>query len=194
METVERAGAAPDVLQGWIMLLAAAGSSPLAGRDWLQMAAYLLCRKFKGPGRGAGYAPGPMGPRSAAVERALEGLLGSGLATEVAGSIFPTLKGREAAEMLESGEDGDVMRHVRELKDFVSGMNRDELLFYACRAYPGMTEGSAERRRVEDDADEIALGMVWKGHISRGRAAELLGKSVSYVLRRLKGQGYEIYA
>lgn len=194
METMERAEAAPDVLRDRILLLVAAGGAPLAGRDWLQMGAYLLCRKFRHVGREAGYVPGPAGPYSAAVEGALEGLLGSGLAAEVAGSIFLTWRGREAAERLESGEDGDVMWHVREFKDFVGGMNRDELLFYACRAYPGMTEGSAERRRVEAGADEIALGMVWKGHISRGRAAELLGKSVSYVLRRLKGQGYEIYA
>lgn len=74
------AGAAFDALQERILPLAWHGSDPaagrdgdpMAGRDWLQLEMYPTCGPYGDPGREAGYAPGPAGPRSAAVEDAFE--------------------------------------------------------------------------------------------------------------------------
>lgn len=192
MESMERAEVRLDLLQENVLLLAAADGGHVPGRDWLQMQMRLMSEGSDALGAAAGYGPGPAGPYSAAVDGALGRLLRTGLALELSGAIFPTAAGRDAAAALAAGADPDELRGVVECKGLFNGMTRDELVCYACLEYPDLTAGSAERDRVMAAADDIVLGMVWKGIISMGRASDLLGKGYHYVMDRLNAQGYQV--
>lgn len=193
MEPVEKATERLTTAQERIVMLAAAGGTHIPGRDWLQIEMYLLCRSYGDPAAEAGYGPGPAGPHSASVDRAVGQLVAMGAMAEVAGSLFLTRAGKSMAGRLGSESGKEALRRIADFKGFANGMSRDELLCYACREHPDLTEKSDERERVEANADEILLGMVWKEHIGIGLAAELMRRNIAFVMADLKGLGYDMY-
>lgn len=190
---MERAEARHTDMQERMLLLVGHGGAPIPGRDWLQFEMYLIYEWYGDPARDAYYVPGPTGPYSAIVNDSLEALLREGLVAEVAGFLFITLMGEKAAAGLEARKDEDIMECVDEFKDFASSFTRDELPCYVCRAHPGLTADSPERKRIVADTDEIIMGMVWKGRIGLSMAGGLTGKGVEDMMRRLKRRGYNLH-
>lgn len=81
---------------------------------------------------------------------------------------------------------------LREYKETFNDMTTDELLAYVYLAHPETASQSAKYAGLKPRMERLMLSLVRKEKISGQRAAELLGKSYSYVLEKAGKSGIRV--
>lgn len=182
-------------IQNLIILLARANNSPIRGKLWLQKELFLLSDRLEEIREQSGYEPYLLGPHSDTVAEELSQLEDIGVISFDANKIYLTNFGQEVAKKLEKtvgNKNPQLIDLIREYKEFLNDMTSDELLCYVYSAYPDMTEESVEYHNLKPKMENTILRLVEKNKISASRAAELLKKNKSDVIKMLNKRGIQV--
>ena len=179
-----------DVVQKFIILLADADDGdPVKGRTKLQKMMFMASKTVRELGEEGGFEPDNYGPHSEAVNEELEHLSSIGVLDAASGSISITPTGRRIAEELSRATSVNTVTMLRNTKRLLNDLQTREVLGYIYAAYPETTSESVEYERIKPQIEPILLGLIRKGKISSGHAAELLGKPLHYVIGLMKEAG-----
>ena len=83
-------------------------------------------------------------------------------------------------------EDEKILKVLDEYKKILNDMTNNELLAYTYSAYPDMVEESVEYENLKPNMENYILSLIRKQKISSQRAAELLGRSQDYIIKKMK--------
>lgn len=175
-----------DELHKFIILLANASGEPIKGRLKLQKMMYLLSDKIEEIKEQSSYDADNHGPYSKVLDEAEQYLEQIGMLTSSHGEIALTKTGKGIAQELSKDEDEKILKVLDEYKKFLNDMTGNELLAYTYSAYPDMTEESAEYENLKPNMENHILSLIRKQKISSQRAAELLGRSQDYIIKKMK--------
>ena len=79
-------------------------------------------------------------------------------------------------------------------KDLFNDITCDELLAFMYTAFSDMSKRSAEYEAIKPRIEELVFSLLKKGKISRGKAANLTGSPMRYVLVRMSEMGIPVFA
>jgi len=182
-------------IQELIILLARANDSPIRGKLWLQKELFLLSDRLEEIREQSEYEPYLLGPHSDTVDEELSQLEDIGVISFDANKIYLTNFGQEIAKKLEKtvgNKNPQLIDLIHEYKEFLNDMTSDELLCYVYSAYPDMTEESVEYHNLKPKMENTIFRLVEKNKISASRAAELLKKNKSDVIKILNKRGIQV--
>ena len=175
-------------IQSMIILLANAGNIPIKGRTWLQKEMFLLAERIEKIREDASYEPDLMGPYSDVLEEELTQLENLGIISIDDNKISITSSGKQIAKILEKKESAEVLRYIKDYKEFLNDLSQDELLCFVYSSRPDMTKESVKYEKLKPKMEKVLLNLVIKEKISKSRAAELLNKDLEYILDKLKNK------
>ncbi len=179
-----------DELQILMILLAKANNEPIRGRLKLQKMMYLLADKLDEIKDQSSYDADNYGPYSEVIDQESQYLEDVGVFTTSLGEIDLTKEGKEIAnEFVHKAANKELLHLLSDYKKFVNDMKTKELLAYVYSAYPDMTDESVAYEDLKPHMEENILSLVKKEKISSQRAAELLHKSQTYVIKKMKEKG-----
>lgn len=173
-----------DALQKYIILLAYANNEPINGRIKLQKIMFLLSHIIDEVGNSS-YEADNYGPYSEMVDEELGYLEQAGVLSAGAGKIELTKVGRQIAEVFVKKEDEDILMVLEGHKELLNDLSTKELLAYVFLTHPDMAEESPEYEKLKPRMDDYVMSLIKKEKISAERAAELLHKSLNYVIDRM---------
>ena len=168
-----------DVHKLAIMLAHACDDIPVQDSMKLQNLMFMLSSTYEKEDE-MGFRPGTDGPYSDIVEKEVRRLCDRGILSIEDGETQLTAAGRAIAERLAEKEP-DVFGRIGRYKEMFNDMDADEILTYVCRSHPSKVPRSLVDR-LEPDVEKHVLSMLRKEKISSGKAADLLGERVKYVI------------
>ena len=163
---------------------------PSGGSDRLQKMMFMASKAIGELGGQGRFEPGEHGPHSEAVDEDLARLASMGLLSDDGREIAIAPEGMRLAKVLSEDVGEDVMTMLCNQKEFLNDMTGREALGYICAAYPEVAARSAGYEKLRPDMEAILLSLIHKEKIPSGRAAELLGKPLEYVLGLVKNAGF----
>ena len=178
-DKVERSASRDDVHELAIMLAHACDDIPVQDSMKLQNLMFMLSNTYEKDDE-MGFRPGTDGPYSDIVEKEVRHLGDRGILSIENGETQLTGAGRAIAERL-AEKKPDVFGRIGRYKEMFNDMDADEILTYVCRSHPSKVP-RALVDRLEPDVEKHVLSMLRKEKISSGKAAELLGERVKYVI------------
>ena len=179
MDKVEHRALRDDVHELAIMLAHACDDSPVQDNIKLQNLMFMLSSTYEKEVK-MGFHPGMDGPYSDIVEREVRHLGDRGILSIENNKTQLTAAGREVAKCLAEKEP-DVFGRIGRYKEMFNDMDTDEILTYVWRSYPSSVP-RALVDRLKPDLEKHVLSMLRKKKIGSGKAADLLGKRVKYVI------------
>ena len=162
-----------------IMLAHACDGSPVQDSMKLQNLMFMLSSTDENEEK-MEFHPGTDGPYSDIVEEEVRRLCDRGILSVENGETQITAAGRTVAERI-AEEEPDAFETIARYKEMFNDMDADEILTYVCRSHPSKVP-RALVDRLEPDVEKHVLSMLRKEKISSGKAAELLGERVKYVI------------
>ena len=179
MDKAERNASRDDVHELAIMLAHACDDIPVQDSMKLQNLMFMLSSTYEKEEE-MGFHHGMDGPYSDIVEEEVRRLCERGILAIENGETRLTAAGRAIAERI-AEEEPNVFGRIGRYKEMFNDMDADEILTYVCRSYPFMVPRSLSDR-LWTDREKHVLSMLRKRKISSGKAAELLGERVKYVI------------
>lgn len=147
---------------------------------WLQKELFQLSKGFPDLEEFLDFQPHLQGPFSEEVEAVEKRLKRLGLIDRnSSGEIELTSKGRNFDDELQEEIPGHIQEAMKEIKDFMNDLSKDELLAYIYYTYPEMTADSVEKKDIDDKREELAQQMYEEDKISLEKASEIAGMSIS---------------
>ena len=180
-----------DDLHKFIIMLADAGGTPIRGKTKLQKMLYLLSYPLERLERHH-YEQHDRGPYSEVVDHEKEYLQTIGVLYSRRCEIGLTEEGCRVAEAVAGQADSRTLEVLREYKETFNDMTTDELLAYVYLAHPENASKSAKYASLKPRMERLMLSLVKKEKITGQRAAELLGKSYSHVLKKAGESGIRV--
>lgn len=178
-------------VQKHIILLANANAGePVRGRTKLQKMMFMVSDLLEAVGE-YGFKADNYGPYSDTVGEEARYLADVGVLHE-GDEISLTSMGRRLAERLAESEDGGTVAAISRYKEMLNDLTTKEVLAYVYSAYPTMTVRSTAYRDIERDMEKHVMSMLKKEKITVGRASELLGRNVLYVMRQASKMGIPV--
>ncbi len=178
-----------EKLHNFIILLANANDEPVRGRTKFQKMMFLLSNRFDEIREQCSYDKDDFGPHSKVILKELEYLDQVGVLSDNSSEIVITKLGKEIAKEIIKKEDSDVLRIIKEYKEFLNDLDTKELLAYIYSAFPDMTGKSIEYEKLKPDMEKYIMLLVKKEKITAQRAAELLKKTQNYIIKKMKEEG-----
>ena len=179
-------------LQKYIILLAHANDEPINGRIKLQSVMFLLSDiidKVKEQGRYGAYKRGPY---SEEVDKAFRYLEEIGTLSNSDDKLAVTEEGRDVAKEIMKSEDKDTLRMLEDYKKFLHDLTDEEVLTYIYSAYPATSKESAEYEKLKPHMEDRIFSLLEKEKISSQRAAELLHKTQTHVIKKMNKMGMAV--
>ena len=157
-----------------IAVLFSNNSEPIKGRLWLQKIVFVLDRNIEQiKAIFDGYYIGPYSER---VTLALERFIGSGYVDITSsGKIFLTDKGKELASSIIKKITKEKYDLINEVKEFLNGMNRIELIAFTYSTFPEYTDKSDVYEEYLRTRLQASISLYKKGKISLEKASEIAG-------------------
>ena len=182
-----------NAVQASILLFAAEGGRPVMGATKMRMMVfYLLKHAGSIAGKGLGGTDAHVNYDSGDVDAELRRLLDAGAVRRDSMAIEATAAGRDAAGALRGQLDEFATDILRNTKEFYGDLTDAELLAYNRAAYPDAGGRGALEKGELKMVEGILLGLIDKGKISTGRAAELLHRSREDVMRMASAAGIPV--
>ena len=178
-------------IQKHIILLAHANAGePVRGRTKLQKMMFMVSDLLETAGE-YGFEASNYGPYSDTVDGEARYLADVGVLHE-GDEISLTGTGRRLAERLAESEDRKTVAAISRYKEMLNDLTAKEVLAYAYAAYPAMTVGSQAYRDIERDMEKHVMSMLKKEKITVGRASELMGRDILYVMKLASRMGIPV--
>ena len=172
-----------------LLLLDAKDSEPIPGSMHLQKEMYLLQNVFPELANEMDYEPCFLGPYSKIVSDKTEQLASSGMIIAQSGKIELAFDGRKVVDVLKNNLEEKVIQKIREFKEFLNDLTKDELLAFTYFSYPsqdGLEKESVEYKDLIPKRQRLAISIYQKGKISAQKAAEIAGEHLEDFLEELK--------
>ena len=180
-------------LQKFIILLAsAAGGKPIKGNTKLQKILFLLSNSIDDIREYGDFDAYLYGPYSETIDQELQYLGQIGVLSNTRGEIALTETGKEIAKDMTKNTAGVVLKALIKYKEIFNDLTNKELLAYVYSAYPDMAKESVEYENLRPNMEDHIMSLVKKHKISAQRAAELIKKPQTYVIKRMKDYGIPI--
>lgn len=185
---VEEDARALSIVEKYILMLLYAAKGKIRGKLWLQKEMFELSKSFKELAEELDFNAYSYGPYSEALDEYLDMLVNSGLVeiedTGKAQVLKLSDRGFELAKNIWSKE-GDEKEIVKEVSDFLEGLEKDELLLYIyVTSPPEMSEKSDIKEEILRRRVDTALKMLEKGKISLSLAAKISGLTVNELIEK----------
>ena len=182
-----------NAVQASILLFAAEGGGPVMGPTKMRMMVfYLLKNAGSIAGKGLGGTDAHVNYDSGDVDAELQRLLDAGAIRRDGTAIEATAAGRDAAGALRGQLDERAATMLRNTKEFYGDLTDAELFAYTRAAYPDAGGRGALDKDEMKMVGGILFGLIDKGKISTGRAAELLHRSREDVMRMASAAGIPV--
>ncbi len=172
-----------------LLLLDAKDAKPVPGSLHLQKEMYLLQNLFPKLASETDYEPYMLGPHSEMVDDEVEELESSGLIRTKLGQFELTGDGENVIKLLKKHTSKKEIEKVKEFKDLLNDMSRDELLAFVYFAHPAQKDLEAESieyERLLQKRKRLAISMYEKDKVSAQKAAEIAGESFEDFFDELK--------
>jgi len=183
-----------DPIKAYILLLLKEkNSEPVKGKLWLQKEMFLILSNLDKLRNFIDFEPYFFGPHSESVEVNLEQLVKSGLVKFEGNKIVLTPLGKEVANFLAGKTSRENLEIVREAKELLNDLSKDELLALIYFTFPEMAKESLEIQHVKKRRKELALKLYRKGKVSLSKAAEISGLSIEEFMNMIRKTGDRIY-
>jgi predicted HTH domain antitoxin len=127
------------------------------------------------------------GPFSETVNNIIEDLEYYGAASRDRSGIRPTKKGQAAANLIKGGTNDRVQSNIKEVKDLVNDLSKDELLVYVYYNYEEYTTESLEKEDLEGKRRRVAKKLYSQDKVDVEEAADLAGVSIGEFRKELSG-------
>lgn len=180
-------------LQKFIILLASAASDkPIKGNTKLQKILFLLSNSIDGIREYGDFDAYLYGQYSETIDQELQYLEQNGVLCNAHGEIALTETGREIAKDVTKNTTSDILKAFIKYKEIFNDLTNKELLAYVYSAYPNMAKESVEYENLRPNMEDHIMSLVKKHKISAQRAAELIKKPQTYVIKKMKDKGLPI--
>ena len=107
------------------------------------------------------------------------------------GSGIKIAEAGRAAEAL-AGSEACMLEMVERCEEMLNDTSEDEILTYVCATYPGMAKNSAAYDGIKPYMGRHAMSMLRNQKITSGKAAEMLGQSIEYVVKKAARGGIRV--
>lgn len=174
-------------IQKFIILLTRACGEPIRGKLKLQKMMFLLSEMHDDVKEESSFDADNYGPYSEIIEQESQYLEEIGVLSSGEGKIFLTNVGNRIAKNMVKNVDRDILLALDEYKDLCNNLTSKELLAYVYSAHPEMTEESLEYKNLKPHMEHYILSILKKHKISAQRAAELLNKSQTHIIKKMRG-------
>ena len=178
-------------LQKIIILLTDANDTPIHGRLKFQKMMFLLSDKIQDIGEQTSYDADIFGPYSEIVDEEKLYLEQVGVLYDDDNEIAITHEGKSIAKEMRKNTDKSILNNIKEYKEFLNDLSRNELLAYTYLAYPEMSK-HAKPERLRPDIKYHIFSLLKKGKISAERASELLEIPLGDIIKQLKIETHKI--
>lgn len=178
-----------EVKKNLLLLLSAKSNEAINGKLWYQKQLFLISKNNKKLEEEANFEAYFWGPYSELAESEMEELVQLGVVKQAGGKYILTDIGKDIARTLSKKVSKDENQLIDDVKDFVNGLTKDELLLFIYISYPEMKEDAVEFKQLLPKRKEIAIAMYKKEKISVGKAAELAGVSTDEMIKILQERG-----
>lgn len=169
-----------------MLLLREKNFEAVKGKLWLQKEMFIILSNLDKLKNFLDFEPYFFGPHSESVDVALEQLEKSGLVRFEGNKISLTHEGEGLANVLASKASSENIELVREIKELLNDLSKDELLAFVYFTFPEMTKESLEIENIKRRRKKLALKLYRKGKISLAKAAEISGLSIEEFMSILR--------
>ena len=175
-----------EVKKNLLLLLSANSNEPVNGKLWYQKELFLVSKNNKELEVEANFEPYFWGAHSELVDTEMEELVQLGVVKKIGYKYFLTDIGKDIAKTVSEKSSKDEKELIKDVKDFLNSLSKDELLLFVYISYPDMCEDAVELKNLLPKRKEIAIRMYNNGNISIGKTSELAGVSVSEMIKELQ--------
>lgn len=172
-----------------ILLLGEKNSEPIPGPLHLQKEMFLLQGTIPKLADKIDYKSDFSGPHSDIVSNQIDRLVSLGIINVKYDKIELTQYGLQVVDILKEKIDEEDAKIIKDFKEFLNDLTKDELLAFIYFAYPYTVELEKESDEYLDllsKRKNIALSMYYKDKIGVQKAAELSGEYLGDFLKELK--------
>lgn len=180
-----------DPVEKYLFLLLYADDKPIRGNLWLQKEMFLIFRNI--PSAKEEFEAYYLGPFSELVDEYLSQLSISEYIKRDSQGIKLTEKGKYIAADLWKKEKNEVREMIKDVKNFLGDMSRDELLVFIYSTFEDFAEESEVKEEIEQKRLKVSIDLFKKGKISLKRAAAIAKTPLNEFITLLKKKGIPIY-
>lgn len=165
-----------------LQLLHAGNNAPLKGEVAFQKEMFLIVDYIEKIREQAKFIPHTFGPYSKAAENEMRNLKSRGLVEEKYHEYQITPNGVAALGKAKSAFTEEQVEAIRDFKEFLNDLSRDEILLFVFVSYPDIIEKSTVYERVIRKRIPTAISLYKKEKVSLEKAAFLAGLPVEMFL------------
>jgi len=180
-----------DPVEKYLFLLLHAEGKPIRGDLWLQKEMFLIFRNV--PSAKEEFKAYYLGPFSELVDEYVSQLTVSEYIGRDSQGFELTEKGERIASELWDKERDEVKQMVKDIKDFLGDMSRDELLVFIYSTFEEFAEESEVKEEIEQKRLRVSIDLFKKHKISLKRAATIAKLTMDEYLALLKSKDIPIY-
>jgi len=180
-----------DPVEKYLFLLLYANDKPVRGNLWLQKEMFLIFRNI--PSAKEEFEAYYLGPFSELVDEYLSQLSISEYIKKDSQGFRLTEKGKRIASDLWRSEKNEVKELIKDVKNFLGDMSRDELLVFIYSTFEDFAEQSEVKEEIEQKRLKVSIDLFKKGKISLKRAAAIAKIPLNEYVTLLKNKGIPIY-
>ena len=169
-------------IQKFIILLTDANDEPIQNGQKLQKLMFLLADKLDYIKEQTSYDAERNGPYSEIVDEELIYLEQVGLVS-IDKEVTLTSHGKSIAREMKKDTPQDIIKALKEYKNFLNDLPDKELQAYFDTAHPDMT---VHTKNISASTKHHILSLIKKEKISSQCACELLNKSLPYINKQMK--------
>ena len=181
-----------EVRRNLLLLLSAQSSSPISGKLWYQKELFLLSKNNKNLEQEAGFEAYFWGPHSELADEEMADLVQLGIVKSLGNHYELTPIGKDIADTLNQKTSRSEQEIVEDVKNFLNGLKKDELLLFVYISYPETISEAIEFKSLLPKRKDLAISIYRGEKISLGKAAELAGMRVSAFIKELQQRGLPV--
>jgi len=180
-----------DPVEKYLFLLLHAEGKPIRGDLWLQKEMFLIFRNI--PSAKEEFEAYYLGPFSELVDEYVSQLSVSEYIKRDPQGLKLTEKGERIASALWEKEKDEVKQMIKDVKEFLGDMSRDELLVFIYSTFEEFAEESEVRDEIEQKRLKVSIDLFKKNKISLKRAAAIANVPLNEYIALLKSKNIPIY-
>lgn len=160
-----------------LLLAGLQNQKPIPGNLWFQKELFEVAQEVPSLSEYFDFEAHLQGPFSETVNNIVEDLQYMGLVDKDRHGIKLTRRGSELYNEIRDGSNDRYLEILRNKKDKLNDLTKDEVLVYVYYRHPDMTTQSLEKEDIEEKREIIAKRLYDKGKVDLETAATIAGVS-----------------
>lgn len=174
-----------DAKKYLLLLLSDKHAQPINGKLWYQKELFLISKNNQKLYDELEFEAYLFGPFSELAESEMDELVQLKVVKRIGNSYALTDLGKAISKEISTSASKSELDLIREVKDLLNDLDKDELLLFIYITFPDMCEDSIELKNLIKKRRQIAISLYKKEKVSIGKAAEIAGMSISAFTKEL---------